>query len=95
MRLGRPSCSGSPSHADWTGCAGWIGSAVSRARACSLAALDQLPAAERCKLVGKRERFFSSFGASSFRAVVTCQRRVLAFEPTFLNPHATNYLLAA
>lgn len=86
MRLGRPSCSGSPSHADWTGYAGWIGSAVSRARACSLAALDQLPAAERCKLVGKNRSgsVFFSFGASSFRAVVTCQQRVLVFEPTFL-----------
>lgn len=71
MPLGRPSCSGSPYHADWTGCAGWIGSAVSRARACSLAALDQLPAAERCKLVGndwKRERFFFFFCLLGHRA---------------------------
>lgn len=87
--LGRPSCSGSPSHADWTGYAGWIGSAVSRARACSLAALDQLPAAESCKLVGKDRSgsvfFFFFWGIElSRRAVVTCQQRVLAFEPTFL-----------
>lgn len=51
--------------ADWTGCAGcagcWIGGMVSRASACSLAALDQLPAAERCKLVGKKWNGGSGF----------------------------------
>lgn len=86
MRLGRPSCSGSPFLTDWTGCAGWIGGVVSRASACSLAALDQLPAADRRKLVGKKGKagaFFFSFGRRA-SAVVTCQQPVPAFRPTFL-----------
>ena len=89
MCLGRPSCSGSPFLADWTRCAGWIGGAVSRASACSLAALDQLPAAERCNLVGKNRRgraffFFSCLGRRRPSAVITCQQPALAFKPAFL-----------
>lgn len=75
MRLGRPSCSGSPSLADWTGYAGWIGGTVSRASACSLAALDQLPAAERCKLVGKTRRGEHFFFFLFFLGVKLPRRR--------------------
>jgi hypothetical protein len=99
MCLGRPSCSGSPFLADWTRCAGWIGGAVSRASACSLAALDQLPAAERCNLVGKNRRgraffFLLLSWASSLRRhhMSAAGTGVQTSIPCL---QATNYLLAA
>lgn len=95
MRLGRPSCSGSPFFADWTGYAGWIGGVVSRASACSLAALDQLPAADRRKLVGKnrrRERFFFSFGRRA-SAVITCQQPAPGVQANIPHPHTTTFWL--
>lgn len=76
MRLGRPSCSGSPYLADWTGCAGWIGGYGFKSQRLQLGSPRSAPRSRKVQARGEESNagavFFLLFLGVRASGAITC-----------------------